>query len=78
MWRQHQQQFPAVGLPPGLVSRGDASVEGSIVTDQSVGSRGANARRRRRGEVAPPASEDESSKLVSTSSGNDLVRNLCI
>ncbi|KAF3330223.1 transcription factor bHLH79 isoform X1 [Carex littledalei] len=72
MWHQHQQQFPPVGLPPGLVARGDASVEGSIVTDQSAGSRGANARRRRRAEVAPPASEDESSKLVSTSSGNDL------
>ncbi|KAJ4747101.1 Transcription factor [Rhynchospora pubera] len=72
MWHQHQQQFPGVGLPPGLVGRGDASVEASIVTDQSAGSRGASGRRRRRHEAAPPASEDESSKLVSTSSGNDL------
>lgn len=52
-------------------------MEGSIVTDQSAGSRGVNAaRRRRRGGgdagVAGSEAEDESSKLVSTSSGNDL------
>ncbi|KAJ3670167.1 hypothetical protein LUZ60_010491 [Juncus effusus] len=43
------------------------AVEGSVVTEHSAGSR----RRRRSGDVAVP-SEDESSKLVSTSSGNDL------
>lgn len=68
-------QFPLVGVPPGGVAvprinarDNNSSVAESTVTDQSAGSRG---RRRRRDSA--PLSEDESSKLVSTSSGNDAV-----
>ncbi|XP_043687105.1 transcription factor BHLH089-like isoform X2 [Telopea speciosissima] len=49
----------------GIVNR-DVSVDESTVTEQS-GSRGRGRRKRR-----DAASEDESSKLVSTSSGNDM------
>ncbi|KAG1347535.1 transcription factor BHLH089 [Cocos nucifera] len=72
-------QFPPVGVPPSgprvgrmvpgpevaAVGNRDASLDESTVTEQSGGSRG---RRKRR----DSASEDESSKLASTSSGNDL------
>ncbi|CAL9153552.1 unnamed protein product, partial [Musa hybrid cultivar] len=71
MWR-----FPMVAAPPPSASGpragrtgGDASVAGSTVTEQSGRSRG----RRRRGDPPPGrAAEDESSKLESTSSGDDL------
>ncbi|KAG1368661.1 putative Transcription factor BPE [Cocos nucifera] len=73
-------QFPTVGVPPSgprvgrmapgpevaAVGNRDASLDESIVTKQIGGSRG---RRKRR----DSASEDESSKLASISSGNDLV-----
>ncbi|XP_008808721.2 transcription factor BHLH089-like isoform X2 [Phoenix dactylifera] len=73
-------QFPTVGAPqsgprvgrmvPGpevaAVGNRDVSLDESTVTEQSGGSRG---RRNRR----DSASEDESSKLASTSSGNELV-----
>ncbi|XP_010923316.1 transcription factor BHLH089-like [Elaeis guineensis] len=72
-------QFPMVGVPPGgprvgrmkpgpeasAVGNRDGSLDESTVTEQSGGNWG---RRKRR----DSASEDESSKLVSTSSGNDL------
>lgn len=63
-------QFPLVGVPPNsrFVNTRNSSVAESTVTDYSNGSRG----RRRKRESAPP-SEDESSKLVSTSSGNDAI-----
>ncbi|XP_072957142.1 transcription factor BHLH089-like [Typha angustifolia] len=55
-------QLPAVRSPPGGPRQ---SVDESTVTEQSAGSRG---RRRRRDST----SEDESSKIASTSGGNDL------
>lgn len=64
------QPVPRIGRPGEATGAGgrDASGGESTVTEQSRGSRG----RRKQRDSSPAASEDDSSKLATTSSGNDL------